>query len=96
MTVWPSASHIGRMEPNPNRPSAYNAEVRQYATDLLGYLDKAGGTVPGSFTTGVFELWAKADIFNKAIIARAWPFIAVALEANDKGGEAAVREVAGI
>lgn len=62
--------------------SPYNAEVRQYATDLLDYLGKSGGTVPGGFTTGVFELWAKADMFNKAIIADSWPFIAVALRAK--------------
>lgn len=84
------------MEPDATKSNPYNETVRSYARDLLGYLNKPGGTVPGSFTTGVFELWAKADIFNKAIIARAWPFMAVALEANDKGGEAAVREVAGI
>lgn len=87
---------MGVMEPNPNIKSPYCAEVRQYATDLLGYLNKSGGTVPGGFTTGVFELWAKADIFNKAIIAQGWPMIAVALDANDKGGEAAIRDVAGI
>lgn len=87
---------MGVMEPNPNIKSAYCAEVRQYATDLLGYLNKSGGTVPGGFTTGVFELWAKADIFNKAIIAQGWPFIAVALQANDRGGVAAIRDVAGI
>lgn len=84
------------MEPNENEKSPYCAEVRQYATDLLGYLNKAGGTVPGGFTTKVFELWAKADMFNKAIIADGWPFIAVALRANDQGGEAALRDVAGI
>jgi hypothetical protein len=84
------------MEEDPNMKSPYNAEVRQYATDLLGYLRKAGGTVPGGFTVGVFELWAKADMFNKAIIAEGWPFIAVALRANDQGGEAALRDVAGI
>jgi hypothetical protein len=87
---------MGRMEPNPNVKSAYCAEVRQYATDLLGYLGKSGGTVPGGFTTKVFELWAKADLFNKEIIAHGWPFIAVALRANDDGGEAALRDVAGI
>ncbi len=87
---------MGVMDENPNEKSPYNAEVRQYATDLLGYLNKSGGTVPGGFTTKLFELWAKADIFNKAIIAQGWPLIAVALDANDKGGEAAVRAVAGI
>lgn len=76
--------------------SPYNAEVRQYATDLLGYLGKSGGTVPGGFTWTLFDLWAKADMFNKAIIADSWPFIAVALRANDEGGEAALRDVAGI
>ena len=84
------------MEPNPNIKSPYIAEVRQYATDLLGYLNKSGGTVPGGFTTKVFELWAVADLDNKAAIAGAWPFIAVALQANDKGGVAAIRDVAGI
>ncbi|HEX9227579.1 MAG TPA: hypothetical protein VF885_13125 [Arthrobacter sp.] len=84
------------MEDDPNMKSPYNAEVRQYATDLLGYLNKSGGTVPGGFTTKVFELWAKADFVNKAVIAGAWPFIAVALHANDKGGEAAIRDIAGI
>jgi hypothetical protein len=74
------------MEPNPNVKSAYCAEVRQYATDLLGYLGKSGGTVPGGFTTKVFELWAAADMDNKAAIAGAWPFIAVALHANRQGG----------
>jgi hypothetical protein len=33
---------------------------------------------------------------NKVIIAGAWPFIAAALHANDRGGEAAIRAVAGI
>jgi hypothetical protein len=84
------------MEPNPNIKSAYCTEVRQYATDLLGYLNKSGGTVPGGFTTGVFELWAKADFINKTIIANSWPFIGVVLRANDEGGEAALRDVAGI
>lgn len=84
------------MEPNPNEKSPYIPEVRQYATDLLGYLHKSGGTVPGGFTIKVFELWAAADMDNKAIIAGAWPFIAVALHANDKGGESAIRDVAGI
>ena len=84
------------MEPDPTMTSPYNETVRAYARDLLGYLNKPGGTVPGGFTTKVFELWAAADMFNKAVIAQAWPFIAVALDANDKGGEAAVRDVAGI
>jgi hypothetical protein len=84
------------MEPNPNNKSAYCAEVRQYATDLLGHLNKPGGTVPGGFTSQLFDLWGKADMVNKAIIANGWPFIAVALRANDEGGEAAVRDVAGI
>lgn len=87
---------MGSMEFDPRETSPYHHEVRQYATDLLGYLDKPGGTVPGGFTTGVFELWAKADIFNKATIAQAWPFIAVPLDAYDMGGVAAVRAVAGI
>lgn len=73
----------------------YIPEVRSYATDLLGYLYKSGGTVPGGFTIKVFELWAAADMDNKAVIAGAWPFIAVALHAYDKGGVAAVRDVAG-
>ncbi|GAA4033074.1 hypothetical protein GCM10023063_15610 [Arthrobacter methylotrophus] len=76
--------------------SPYCPEARQYATDLLGHLGKSGGTIPGSFTAKVFELWAVADMTNKFIIASSWPFIAVALHANDYGGEAAVRSVAGI
>jgi hypothetical protein len=76
--------------------SPYIPEVRQYATDLLGYLNKPGGTVPGGFTTKLFELWAAADMDNKFKITEKWPFIAVALWANDRGGEAAVRDVAGI
>jgi len=76
--------------------SPYNETVRAYARDLFGYLNKPGGTVPGGFTTKVFELWADADMFNKEIIAHGWPFIAVALRANDDGGEAALRDVAGI
>jgi hypothetical protein len=87
---------MGVMEEDLKQKSPYIPEVRQYATDLLGYLKKSGGTVPGHFTTKVFELWAVADIDNKAAIAGAWPFIAVALHANDKGGEAAIRDVAGI
>jgi hypothetical protein len=84
------------MEDDPNMKSPYVLEVRQYATDLLGYLNKPGGTAPGGFTTKVFELWAAADMDNKFKIAETWPFIAVALHANDRGGEAAVRGVAGI
>lgn len=84
------------MEPTTTTKSAYIPEVRQYATDLLGYLNKSGGTAPGGFTIKVFELWAAADMDNKFIIAGAWPFIAVALHANDRGGEAAIRAVAGI
>lgn len=84
------------MNPKNKMKSPYNAEVRQYATDLLGYLDKPGGTVPGGFTTGVFELWPKADFVNKAIIASSWPAIGVVLRANDRDGEAALRDVAGI
>lgn len=78
---------------NPGQ-SPYLPEVRSYARDLLGYLNKSGGTVPGGFTTGVFELWAKADIFNKAIIEAGWPFIGYVLRANDEGGENALRSIA--
>ncbi|WP_223884068.1 hypothetical protein [Pseudarthrobacter sp. BIM B-2242] len=84
------------MEPDPTQPSPYNETVRAYARDLLGYLNKPGGTVPGGFTTKLFELWAKADFVNKAIIAQGWPFLGVVLVANDQGGEAAVRDIAGI
>lgn len=84
------------MKPAQKMKSPYNASTRQYATDLLGYLGKSGGTVPGGFTIKVFELWAKADFVNKAKIAQTWPFIGVALRANDEGGEAAIRDVAGI
>jgi hypothetical protein len=84
------------MNPSKNQASPYNPAVRLYATDLLGYFGLPGGTVPGSFTWTMFDLWAKADIVNKAIIAQSWPFIAVALRANDEGGEAAIRAVAGI
>lgn len=80
---------------NATGTNPYIPAVRLYATDLLGYLGKAGGTVAGGFTTGVFELWAKADIFNKAIIESGWPFIAFVLRANDEGGETALREIAG-
>lgn len=84
------------MEPDPNETSPYLPEVRQYATDLLGYLNKKGGTVPGGFTVGVFELWAKADFINKGIIESAWPYIGAVLRANDDGGPNALRRIAGI
>jgi hypothetical protein len=84
------------MEPDPNEKSPYLPEVRQYATDLLGFLDKKGGTAPGGFTIKVFELWAKADFTNKGIIESAWPFIGCVLRANDEGGAKALRSIAGI
>lgn len=84
------------MEPDPTQPSPYNETVRAYARDLLGYLNKPGGTVPGGFTTKLFELWAKADINNKMKIAHTWPHIGVVLAANDQGGEASVRHIAGV
>jgi hypothetical protein len=84
------------MEHDPDEKSPYLPEVRQYATDLLGYLNKKGGTVPGSFTVGVFELWAKADFINKGVIESAWPFIGCVLRANEEGGPKALRRIAGI
>jgi hypothetical protein len=83
------------MRPDPTQSSPYNETVRAYARDLLGYLNKPGGTVPGGFTTKLFELWGSADFINKIKIAQAWPHIGVVLRANDQGGEAAVRDVAG-
>jgi hypothetical protein len=84
------------MEPDPDEKSPYNAAVRAHARDLLGYMHKSGGTAPGGFTIRLFELWTSADRDNKAIIAVALPFMGVVSRANDEGGEAAVREVAGI
>lgn len=87
---------MGCMEHDPDEKSPYLPEVRQYATDLLGYLHKDGGTVPGGFTIKLFELWATADISNKRIIESAWPFIGFVLCANAEGGEEALRKIAGI
>lgn len=84
------------MEFDPNEKSPYLPEVRQYATDLLGHLNKKGGTVPGNFTAKLFELWAAADISNQRIIEEAWPFIGFVLNANAAGGEDELRKIAGI
>lgn len=61
----------------------WSAEVRQYAADLLGHLNKSGSTVPGGFTTKLFELWAVSDIFTKAIIAQGRPMICLGAIARD-------------
>lgn len=84
------------MEPDATKSNPYNETVRSYARDLLGYLNKPGGTVPGGFTIKLFELWAKADFVNKMKIQQTWPEIGHVLVVNDHGGEAAVRDLTGI
>lgn len=83
---------MGCMETSPADPTTFKA----IAQDLLGLLHKPGGTVPGSFTIGLFELWSKADLDNKARIESAWPEVAFVLRSNDLAGLNAVRALAGL
>ncbi|HEX9088156.1 MAG TPA: hypothetical protein VF867_11575 [Arthrobacter sp.] len=80
------------METSPTVPPTFKA----IAQDLLGLLHKPGGTVPGSFTQSLFELWPKADLDNKARIESGWPEVAFVLRSNDLGGLNAVRSLAGL
>lgn len=70
------AAHMGAMTISP--------ETRAAARDLLGHYDLTGGTRPGSFRAGLFDLWVKADPKNSAALAVAFPDIApaVALRRN--------------
>jgi hypothetical protein len=81
---------------NPTKlDNPYNAEVRSYATDLIGYLRLPGGTMPSGFTYTLFDLWSKADEENRDLISRSWPLAAYVLRANDRDGEDGLRRIAG-
>lgn len=47
------ASNMGAMEHSETETNTYDPAALSDATDLLGYLGRSGGTVPGGLTTGV-------------------------------------------
>ncbi|MBW4095892.1 MAG: hypothetical protein HIU81_11260 [Acidobacteria bacterium] len=71
-------------------------EKQHIALDFLGYLRDKRGHQPGGFTTGLFDLWGKADSYNKARLAMAFPVHAAVINLYNAEGIEAVAKLAGV
>lgn len=69
-------------------------EIRAAARDLLGHYHRPGGTTPGGFRAGLFDIWMKADPGNAARLSIAFPEVAVAVNALRFGRAGELEELA--
>ena len=81
------------MEKNQHPKPSVN--LIEAARHLLGHHNEPGGYKPGTFTTGLIDLWPKADFRNKHLLGLAFPEMHQAIAALDHGGFDAVRQLAG-
>ncbi|MCC3299365.1 hypothetical protein [Arthrobacter caoxuetaonis] len=69
-------------------------EIKAAARDLLGHYNRPGGTQPGGFRAGLFDIWMKADHLNPARLTIAFPEVAVAVNALRFGSDEELQDLA--
>jgi len=72
-------------------------QVEEVARHVLWHRgDFQNGYQPGQFTTTLMVLWDRADSFNKARLAIAFPLMAHAISLGKSGGDELLKSWAGI